>query len=71
MTEPSFTYNKDGSLLSAVGFEAVDCYRVACLISAIKMMRTTRIIPTRGFTMKKGLLMAKKLYRPNLQANRG
>jgi len=55
---PSFTYNKDGSLSVASGKEAVMCIQVATLIQAIKMMRTTRMIPTRGYTMKKGLTMA-------------
>lgn len=58
--EPSFSYHPDGSLASANGTDAVRCYQVACLISALKMMRVSngRVIPTRGYTMTKGLRMA-------------
>lgn len=58
--QPSFSYYSDGSLACASGFEAVDCVRVAHLIMGIKMLHKTggRLIPTRGFTMKRGLTMA-------------
>lgn len=60
MSEPSIDYRKDGSLSSLQGKEAVDVYRVAQLMSSIRMMVKTngRLIPTRGFTMKKALTMA-------------
>lgn len=55
--EPSFQYHKDGSLSCASGKEAVECVRVATLMSAIGLL-THGIQPTRGFTMKKALTMA-------------
>lgn len=61
MTEqPSFTYSADGSLLTASGFEAVECIRVATLMSAIGLLLSSsgRIQPVRGFTLKKALTMA-------------
>jgi len=57
MTNPSFSYHKDGSLSCASGREAVECVRVAALMSAIGLL-THGIQPTRGFTMKKALTMA-------------
>lgn len=55
---PKITYNKDGSLLSLDGFDAIEVYRVATLRSAIGLLEVG-ITPTRGFTMKKALLVAK------------
>lgn len=55
--EPSFNYHKDGSLACASGTEAIECVRVATLMSAIGLL-THGIQPTRGFTMKKALTMA-------------
>lgn len=57
MTNPSFSYHKDGSLSVASGREAVECVRVATLMSAIGLLKHG-IQPTRGFTMKKALDMA-------------
>ena len=58
MNDSSFSYHPDGSLACASGPDAIRCIQVATLISAIRMMRTSRIVPTRGFTMKRGLEMA-------------
>lgn len=58
MNESSFSYYPDGTLRLASGPDAMRCMQVATLITAIRMMRTTRMIPTRGFTMKRGLEMA-------------
>lgn len=54
---PSFSYHADGSLSCATGREAVECVRVATLMSAIGLL-SKGIQPTRGFTMKRGLDMA-------------
>lgn len=52
--------NKNGQLSSVSGESAVDCYRIRTLVIALKMIVDTggRLIPTRGFTLTKGLAMA-------------
>lgn len=57
MNQPSFRYHDDGNLSVASGREAVECIRVATLMSALGLL-SHGIQPTRGFTMKKALTMA-------------
>ena len=58
--DPTITYNKDGHAVSFAGREAVEVFRVASLISAIRFSLKTggKMQITRGFTLTKGLKMA-------------
>lgn len=49
--------NKNGSLSSCSGTDAVDIYRIRCLISALGLLEKG-IKPTRGFTITYGLTLA-------------
>lgn len=60
MSEPMITYNKDGSLSSLTGREAVELMRVQTIITGIKMNIRTggKMQLTRGATITKLLKMA-------------
>ena len=55
MSEDTFiSYDSQGRATSFVGTDAVKCYQAAVLASALKLA-AKGIVPTRGFTLKKGL----------------
>lgn len=64
------TYNTKGDLVCLSGPDAIAMYKAFTLVSALRLWASTKIIPTRGFGIKKMLALATTITKQSYRTNR-